>query len=77
MWYVNFIIKALISTLFHKSKVFFPTNYLLGLHVFCEHNQTATAVMFSALVVFGLRALLQLTILCSAMPALTMSVITF
>lgn len=77
---MDFIIKALISTLVHKSTswwVFFsPTDHLLGLHVFYQYHQTAAADVFC----FGC-----LCVMCtgsvdgtlrSTMPALTKLVIT-
>lgn len=48
---MNFLIKALIRTLFHKRTsfgffFFSPTGYLLGLHVFYQHHQTAAEDVF-------------------------------
>lgn len=79
---MNFLIKALIRTLFHKhtSFGFFFFSPPQAIYLACMFSISITKLlqkMFSALVVFVLCALVQLmATLCSTMPALTKLVVT-
>lgn len=78
---MNFLIKALIRTLFHKRTSFgFFFSPPQAIYLACMFSISITKLlqkMFSALVVFVLCALVQLmATLCSTMPALTKLVVT-
>lgn len=78
---MNFLIKALISALFHKRTSFgFFFSPPQAIYLACMFSISITKLlqkMFSALVVFVLCALVQLmATLCSTMLALTKLVVT-